>query len=244
VYISPENSNQNVSDMESVYEQLLVDVVRYSSLGHIMVQGDFNAYTNTKHDFVFFDVFSRSNTHDVHYAYDQNSPRNNLDPKLINKSGKLLLTLCKESGLRILNGRTIGNLQGRHTCITYNGCSTVDYMLVSNELISKTGYFEVQDYTCLSNHCIISCSLLVSFNYSGHQCQLDPLPTKFVWTQEAINNYIQNINSSESKNVIQRFLQSDFEDCDSAVSSFNSFLYENAVKSAKIVKRYPVSKFH
>ena len=96
MYISPENSNQNVSDMESVYEQLLVDVVRNSSLGHIMVQGDFNAYTNTKHDFVFFDVFSRSNTHDVHYAYDQNSPRNNLDPKLINKSGKLLLTLCKE----------------------------------------------------------------------------------------------------------------------------------------------------
>lgn len=85
---------------------------------------------------------------------------------------------------------------------------------MSNELISKTGYFEVHDYTCLLNHCIISCSLLVSFNHSGHQCQLDPLPTNFLWSQEAINNYIQNINSSESKNVIERFLRSDFEDCD------------------------------
>lgn len=118
VYISPENSSQNVSDIESVYEQLLVDVVRYSSLGHIIVQGDFNAYTNTMHDFVPFDVFSRSNTHDVHYVFDQNSPRNNLNPKLVNKSGKLLLSLCKESGLRILNGRTIGDLQGINTCIT------------------------------------------------------------------------------------------------------------------------------
>ena len=51
---------------------------------------------------------------------------------------------------------------------------------------------------------------------------------------------MQNINSSERKNVIERFLQSDFEDCVSAVNSFNSFLYENA----EIVKRHPVSKFH
>jgi hypothetical protein len=44
--------------------------------------------------------------------------------------------------------------------------------------------------------------------------------------------------------VIEKILQSDFEDCDSAVYSFNSFLYKNADKSAKIVKRHPVSKFH
>lgn len=51
-------------------------------------------------------------------------PRNNLE--LINNSGKILLNLCRESGLRILNGRTVGDLQGNFTCITYNGCSVVD----------------------------------------------------------------------------------------------------------------------
>jgi hypothetical protein len=61
--------------------------------------------------------------------------------------GKHLLNLCKESGLRILNGRTIGDLQGKHTCITYNGCSVVDYMLVSIELLYLLGYFEVNEFT-------------------------------------------------------------------------------------------------
>lgn len=62
--------------------------------------------------------------------------RINLDRKLINYSSKIWLNLCKESGLRILNRRTIGDLPGTYTCITYNGCSAVDYMLVSNDLLN------------------------------------------------------------------------------------------------------------
>ena len=54
VYISPENSNVNY-DVENVYSVLLNDVVKYSSLGEIIIQGDFNAYTNTQPDFIDFD---------------------------------------------------------------------------------------------------------------------------------------------------------------------------------------------
>ena len=72
-------------------------------------------------NFISYDDSGRSNPEDDHYISDQNLPRNNF-PKLINSSGKHLLNLCKESGLIILNGRTIGDLQGKHTCITYNGC--------------------------------------------------------------------------------------------------------------------------
>jgi hypothetical protein len=100
--------------LEPIYEQIIAEVVTFSSLGHVIVQGDFNVYTNTKQDFVSHDDSGRSNPEDDHYNSDQNLPRNNLDPKLINNSGKHLLNLCKESGLRILNGRTIGDLQGKH----------------------------------------------------------------------------------------------------------------------------------
>jgi hypothetical protein len=96
IYISPEHSSSNVDGIEPIYEQLIADVVKFSSLGHFIVQGDFNAYTNTKQDFVSYDDSGRSKPEDDHYISDQNLPRNNLDPKLINNSGKHLLNLCKE----------------------------------------------------------------------------------------------------------------------------------------------------
>jgi hypothetical protein len=40
------------------------------------------------------------------------------------------------------------------------------------------------------------------------QCQLDPLPKTCIWNQEAINLYIQNNNSIESKHKFDVFLQS------------------------------------
>ena len=105
------------------------------------------------------------------------------------------MNLCQESGLRILNGRTIGDLSGKFTCITYNGCSVVDYILVSNDLVNIIGDFTVHHFTSLSNHCMISCSLLTNFHVKcTNQSQLDPLPHKFIWTKEAIELYTQNIN--------------------------------------------------
>lgn len=69
------------------------------------------------------------------------------------------------------------------------------------------------------------------------QCQLDPLPNKFIWNEEAINLYVLNSNSNESKNKFDMFLQSNFTDANEAVKSFNSILHENALQSAKLVKK-------
>ena len=53
-------------------------------------------------------------------------PRNNLDSKRLNNSGKSLFSLCRDTSLRIVNGRMIGDLLGNFTSIHYNGCSVVD----------------------------------------------------------------------------------------------------------------------
>ena len=79
IYNAPEHSSSNVDGIEPIYEQLIADVVKFSSLGHVIVQGDFNAYANTKQDFVSYDDSGRSNPKDDHYISDQNLPRNNLD---------------------------------------------------------------------------------------------------------------------------------------------------------------------
>jgi hypothetical protein len=109
-----------------------------------------------------------------------------MDRKTLNKSGKLLLNLCKESSLRILNGRTVGDLQGRYTRTTYNGCSLVDYTLVNNELLRGIGNFKVNDLTNLSDHCLINFSLLACFYVKKHRDNLTPLPGNLYGTKRQL----------------------------------------------------------
>lgn len=142
VYIYPEYFNDIANDIEDIYSILLSDIVKYSKYGDAIIQGDFNAYTNTQPDFVMFD-FEHTSIDDVLYQLDIIMSRNNLDHKHVNKSGKCLLSLCKESC--ILNGRTTGYQTDQPTCITYNCCSLIDYCLVSKDILNSVGYFQVLD---------------------------------------------------------------------------------------------------
>ena len=57
----------------------------------------------------FFEFLSLifANDADGHYVSDIKLPKNNLDSKRLNKSGKSLLSLCRITSLRIVNGRKI-----------------------------------------------------------------------------------------------------------------------------------------
>ena len=132
---------------------------------------------------------------DLDYHSDTIMSRNNSD--------KLLLNLWKETRIRILNGRTTGDLNGQPTCITYNGSSHVDYTLTSEELLKLVGYFEVHDFTSLTNHRPISCGIFADtfFKYCNSH-KLDPLPGKIIWTDDVITLYTENIQSQIFKNRI------------------------------------------
>ena len=43
--------------------------------------------------------------------------------------------------MRILNGHTFGDLVGNFTCFTPNGCSTVDYTIVSDNVFDQILFF-------------------------------------------------------------------------------------------------------
>ena len=238
VYISPENSTGSTPDIDAVYAKLLEYIEKYSKLGDVLIQGDFNAYTNTKNDFVSNDVdFHSSISFDVNYKADNELPRNNLDPKHTNNSGKLLLSMCKEAGLRIVNGRTIGDIFGNFTCIKYNGCSLVDYTIVSQQLLSQIGYFEVLDFSTLSDHCPIVCSMLVNSKIKVAKApKLDPLPGKFIWSDDAIQKYSRSMNSPETYRRLQNFMSMDFNEADDIVKEFNSILVDASFKSTKFIR--------
>lgn len=237
-------SSKNIDDIQDRYAYLLRDIEHYSKLGDILLQGDFNGYTNTNKDFIIADNRNFPLLEDKYYKVDKKMIRNNTDPKLPNPSGKLLLELCKESGLRIVNGRTNGDLQGKFTCYTYNGCSTVDYAVASIDLIRTISTFKVHELTPLSDHCPISCTLLTCFKNTEkyiHKPKLDPLPGKFIWNEEAINNYTTNIQSQSVKQKLNDFLIKDYKDCDEAVNTFNTILYDTAKSSAKFIRRNQIN---
>ena len=112
VYFSPENSSSCTEDTNAIYSGIRRNIEHYSQLGDIVIQGDFNAYTNTVPDVVISDNTEFPRPIDNEYSNDFHISRNNLDNKPTSKSGKLLIDLCKESGIRILNGRTNGDIRG------------------------------------------------------------------------------------------------------------------------------------
>ena len=161
-----------------------------------MLKGYFNAYTGTVPDYVQYDESNDLMIDDFHYKYETLLQRNNQDAKRLDNSGKYLLNICKESGLRILNGRSVGDLSGKPTCVTYNGCSVVDYTVVSYELLSSIGFFKVHEFTALSDHCPISCGVMDHCNSDlNNSSNLSPLPGKHIWTEQSVKSYKNNLQS-------------------------------------------------
>ena len=77
-----------------------------------------------------------------YYSTDLNSPRHNMDTNSKNKCGRFLLDLCKESCLKLLNGRCMGDIFGNFTYYTYNGYSLVDYAAMPAHMHCKIAKFQ------------------------------------------------------------------------------------------------------
>ena len=72
---------------------------------------------------------------------------------------------CIPSRLRILNGRTLGDLYGKFTCQKPTGASVVDYFIASEELLKDIIYFHVHPFLPIFSDCHskISMSFKASF---------------------------------------------------------------------------------
>ena len=146
-YLSPENSSVHAEeDLFSIIEE---DIALHKSnypLHSIVVVGDFNAYTQMEPDFIQHDeTFSLLD--DLGYVEDaEPPPRHNQDLHEPNQYGRNLLDMCKNCGLRIVNGRfgtdaSVGNF----TCITDRSASTIDYIFAESSLFRFITDFSALD---------------------------------------------------------------------------------------------------
>ena len=77
------------------------------------------------------------------YTADEQLPRNNTDA-VVNSNGRLLVDSCKETGLRIANGRVGQDANiGECTYMDRNGSSLIDYILMSQNMLDMFSSFHV-----------------------------------------------------------------------------------------------------
>ena len=92
--------------------------------------------------------------YDNEYNVDSCRFRDNQD-KIVTTRGKHILGLCVQSRLRILNGRTLGDLEGKFTFHNSLGStgSTIDYIISSESFLHKFIFMKVNNLIrSLSDH--------------------------------------------------------------------------------------------
>ena len=101
----------NKDDSELIFIQIENEISQFCNKGEVLLCGDFNARTWELQDFIQNDDMNDNfNECPVPPNYTPEKPiiRNQLD-KISNYHRNLLISLCKDMQLKLLNGRFLGN---------------------------------------------------------------------------------------------------------------------------------------
>lgn len=135
-------------------------------------------------------------------------PRCNMDSSKVDEHGQQLLSLCRSSGLHILNGRTIGDTLGMCTCYSYTGSpSVIDYMSASLDIRKKVEYLHVHDVSTMSIHCMLSTLIKTNMYYPDNSTSLlEPLGAKYKWKVHDDVKFQAAIASAQCQQLVTNFL--------------------------------------
>ena len=203
VYIAPVNSS--INDCErTAYESLEKDISKFSVKGSVMLLGDFNSRVSTRSDFIINDDDKHTPVPDTYISdEDERLPVRRNEDTTTNEYGKQLLSLCQEYQMRILNGRFLGDLNGKLTCFKWNGSSTVDYGIVHKDLLNKTEFFKVSELVGnFSDHCPISFGFKCSYKTTKFKHDIYPLKPNFRWDDQSEFIYKSALSSDNIVNQI------------------------------------------
>lgn len=229
VYVSPASSPYSKLS-EDIFEILEDDIARYSMLGQCIVCGDFNARTACDLDFCTDDISTNTEIHDSLVAVDNELGRFNTDTHVVDKHGKFLLELCKSTGLRILNGRTIGDIQGNFTCYSHSGSpSAIDYVLATVNMLNTVDTFFVHEPGPHSIHCILS-TIIATGSYSPpptNNLSFNKTCPSFIWRQGDDGRFLDALQRSDIQGRIIGLVNHSL-DSSSAVENLNEILIDAA----------------
>ena len=246
-YGSPINSPYTKTRTANILDKIETQYI--DDGGNFLIMGDLNGRTKRGEDFVRDNTDKHSPINMPFYTKDSYLlNRQNMDEHTIDEQGKLILGLCKSSALRILNGRTSGDENGKYTRYPSNLTdkpSVIDYALCSEPLFEGVKSFSVLPFTGLSDHCCISLNIKVNISEKisppiGIK-NVDKLNvSKHRFKYDKTKKHLYELALREDKNVgelstLLTTTKINNENIDKVISKMNSILL-NAAKKASLVK--------
>lgn len=196
VYACPASSAFGARN-DDVFELLTEDLAKYRATGYCIIGGDFNGRTGTESDFLNCDITDPLYSNDA-VSKSHFPARRNIDKSAPDSHGKSLLETCKITGMRILNGRLLGDSCGKYTCYSYTGNpSTIDYICTDERIFDLFKLFVVHTpLPDFSIHCMIGCTLECSYTVTRQEdVSMHPL-SKFRWSREHDHPYGEFLSSA------------------------------------------------
>ena len=130
---APPLSSSYVKNRDKVLDELEKLLI---SKDTSIILGDLNGKTALEDDFINEDTDKHSPVNDIDdYIHDSPIKGNSLDANSVDKQGKMILEICKNFNLRILNGRTSGDRWGaltRFPLYRVEKPSLIDYGICSS----------------------------------------------------------------------------------------------------------------
>ncbi|MCG8046148.1 MAG: reverse transcriptase domain-containing protein [Candidatus Thiodiazotropha endolucinida] len=237
LYFSPEYSTYTQSLDYDLVDILEKEITKYQKYGKILIGGDFNARVGMDRDYIDQDSDSHLPMYDT-YIIDSVPVQRYSHDLSVNTRGKRLLSLCVQCGLRILNGRMLGDSLGQYTSHQPSGSSVIDYFIASESMLNTIPCFSVHNLQAdFSDHCQISLQLQTHISTDYSEERINPLPLKYVWNDGSSVMFQQALNSVEIKNKIKTFMKKDFGYSDSldAATELTEILQSAASKSLKMI---------
>lgn len=207
MYNPPAESPYTKSLSLDYFDLLEKEIAEYSLHGKLIVGGDLNARTGNASDFIVNDNSNHLPLFNDYISDDSINSRCNKDT-FISTRGRQLNELCIQSGMRILNGRCLGDTLGNFTSYQPAGNSVIDYFIVSDSLLPYINFFKVHEYDgSLSDHCKISVMLSVKcFIHCNENRFLKRLPCRYIWNDESPHKFQTALNLNEVQLLIQKFV--------------------------------------
>ncbi|XP_077996531.1 uncharacterized protein LOC144449832 [Glandiceps talaboti] len=198
VYIPPEHStfynDLNSDNGVELFEGQLVEVISKLPDVDVIVTGDFNARTGCESDYIIDDDPKYVIDDNCDYDADSFCVRRASKDKIVNTFGRTLLSLCATFNLHIVNGRSGSDVNnGDFTCISNNGASVVDYVLVSTSLFNLISDFCI-DLRTESDHFPLKFNLFtMSKTYETTKPHIGEI--KYVWKNDQSERFVSFLHS-------------------------------------------------
>ncbi|KAK3096267.1 hypothetical protein FSP39_025128 [Pinctada imbricata] len=214
----------DVDDDVDLFYELEQTIIKYQNMGKVFIVGDLNSRTGERPDYITNDSLDSNLTdllRGIDYVSDDHyTQRNNMD-KGINTFGHRLLSLCKSSGLRIVNGRHLNDQNGNFTFCGTNGLSLIDYLVTKSENFTDIYDFCSGNFTEFSDHSPLHFSLKFRYIDSSFSIDTGNIGRKksisVVWntenTRTAVNNLEMNVDRLLESTNVTILSQSDMNDC-------------------------------